>query len=481
VLEVDNGAAGQWGALKLGVRDAGTTTVTDGLTLGHQSTGTPAAGLGAGILFNINDSTTADVNAGESQVLWTTATHSSNVSDWVLRLDNGSTTLAEAFRIKGAGTIATKTQAAAPSSPVEGWIYTDSVTHKPYYYNGTSWLDLSVGAVAANFTGHGDSAYTILSTDRMVYTTATLTAIRIWTLPLANSITAGQSVTVFDAFKGTTSTNYIQVLRSGSDTLVNNGGGGSSTNVSGAGNGIILVSDGVSKWYIQPILPENSASNQGRFVTPLNAADVGWSVWALPVAGGAGVGQVITSNGATSANWSTATYPLTGGAAGNAITSDGTNFSSTDIGAWTILKVITSDATTTGQVFVDVTGLRSATLLASTKYEIEAVLQVATTADATGTQYAIDGGGSGTVATTFAQVSGNSSGANTSQTTSYNTIDSANGATFLTYASGEGVVVIKGFITTRGTAPATIGIQHLKVTSGTSTVRVGSVLKFRKA
>jgi hypothetical protein len=105
VAELNNGSAGQWASLLLGVRDSGTTTVTNGLTIGHQSTGTPAAGLGAAVHFNLNDTTTADVNAGDLQVLWTTATHAAPVSDFVVKLDNGSTTPAEAFRVVGSGGI----------------------------------------------------------------------------------------------------------------------------------------------------------------------------------------------------------------------------------------------------------------------------------------------------------------------------------------------------------------------------------------
>jgi hypothetical protein len=38
--------------------------------------------------------------------------------------------------------------ASAPGSPVEGMIYFDSVTHKPYTYNGSGWDDLTGGGVA---------------------------------------------------------------------------------------------------------------------------------------------------------------------------------------------------------------------------------------------------------------------------------------------------------------------------------------------
>jgi hypothetical protein len=94
VAAVSNGTAGQWGSLLVGTRDAGTTTVTNGLTIGHQSTGTPAAGLGSAVLFNINSSTTADQAAAQLKAVWQTSTHASRVA-WASLATNavGTTTL----------------------------------------------------------------------------------------------------------------------------------------------------------------------------------------------------------------------------------------------------------------------------------------------------------------------------------------------------------------------------------------------------
>lgn len=103
ILEITNSTAGQWGSLLVGVRDAGTTTTTNGLTIGHQSTGTPAAGLGSAVLFNINSSTTADQNAAQISALWTDATHATRTADVVVKTVNSAAALAEAVRITGAG------------------------------------------------------------------------------------------------------------------------------------------------------------------------------------------------------------------------------------------------------------------------------------------------------------------------------------------------------------------------------------------
>jgi hypothetical protein len=70
-----------------------------------------------------------------------------------------------------------------------------------------------------SFTGHGDSIYTILATDRTVGTNAAFTASRTWTLPAANAVNPGQEIVVAD-YQGTvTGTNTLVVSRAGSDTI----------------------------------------------------------------------------------------------------------------------------------------------------------------------------------------------------------------------------------------------------------------------
>jgi hypothetical protein len=107
----------------------------------------------------------------------------------------------------------------------------------------------SAGLNIDQYTSHGDSIYTILSTDRTVGTNATFTAPRIWTLPAANSINAGQTIGVADFAAGVTSTNTLTVQRAGSDTI---SGGTTSTTavIATAGGRLDFRSDGVSKWSV---------------------------------------------------------------------------------------------------------------------------------------------------------------------------------------------------------------------------------------
>lgn len=60
--------------------DAVTNAITDIATLGHNSSGTPAANFGTGLLFQGESSTTADQSMGRLAWLWATATHASRLS-----------------------------------------------------------------------------------------------------------------------------------------------------------------------------------------------------------------------------------------------------------------------------------------------------------------------------------------------------------------------------------------------------------------
>lgn len=82
----------------------GTTAAIDNLVgITHNSTGTPAAGFGTGILILGETSTTPDRNMGAENYTWTTATEASQVSKYALQLVNGNNTLADVFSVTGAG------------------------------------------------------------------------------------------------------------------------------------------------------------------------------------------------------------------------------------------------------------------------------------------------------------------------------------------------------------------------------------------
>jgi len=112
-------------------------------------------------------------------------------------------------------------------------------------------------------TSTGDANYTILSTDRMIYHTA-LTAARTDTLPLANSVNAGQQFIIND-FRGVVgATNTITLQRSGSDTINGITSLVAINSQFGAG---IFWSDGISRWTFFP----QSSGGGGGTVTNISS------------------------------------------------------------------------------------------------------------------------------------------------------------------------------------------------------------------
>lgn len=147
------------------------------------------------------------------------------------------------------------------------------------------------------------------------------------------------------------------------------------------------------------------------------------------------------------------------------------------IAAWdSIATVATADATTTGQTLVDITGLTAAVLAAST-YEFEAVLKVVASADTNGMKVGI--AVTQTPVTVAAIVQGNTA-TTTAITEAIIAAATANATLLNTSSAGIGLIVVKGQIVTHATLAGVLSLQHLKGTSGTSTVKIGSTLKVRK-
>jgi len=86
---------------------------------------------------------------------------------------------------------------------------------------------------------------TIVATDRYVAQTGTMSAPRTFTLPLANSVNAGQPLYIIDESGTVTSTNTLSIARAGADTINNSA---SSIVIRSAYGRAVLYSDGTSKW-----------------------------------------------------------------------------------------------------------------------------------------------------------------------------------------------------------------------------------------
>lgn len=142
-------------------------------------------------------------------------------------------------------------------------------------------LDQLVFPPAGSRTPRGDADYTVLTTDRFVGLTATLTAGRAWTLPAASAVPGGTAIVFADEAGGLSSANPITITRAGSDTI-----NGATTFVLGTARmGVTLVSDGISKWTVALVGTASlvdgvlSADTAGRakmadgFLTTTKAAD----------------------------------------------------------------------------------------------------------------------------------------------------------------------------------------------------------------
>lgn len=86
------------------LNSAATNAVTNVLTIGHDTSGTAANGFGAGQLFALESSTTAEQSAARIQAIWNDATHATRKADLVLTAYD--TAEREGLRIRGNGSAA---------------------------------------------------------------------------------------------------------------------------------------------------------------------------------------------------------------------------------------------------------------------------------------------------------------------------------------------------------------------------------------
>lgn len=75
--------------------DAGTNTIVNVASITHNSSGTPVATFGAAYRIGLQDSTTADQDAGRVTASWTTATHATRSSQVTIQAVDQATSLAD--------------------------------------------------------------------------------------------------------------------------------------------------------------------------------------------------------------------------------------------------------------------------------------------------------------------------------------------------------------------------------------------------
>lgn len=87
-----------------------TNTIGTVQTLGHNSSGTPAAGFGSGLLWTLKSSTTADQTAAQIYTSWSTATHASRTSKIALQNVTNAGALTDRIAIDGTAITLTGSQ-----------------------------------------------------------------------------------------------------------------------------------------------------------------------------------------------------------------------------------------------------------------------------------------------------------------------------------------------------------------------------------
>jgi hypothetical protein len=138
-----------------------------------------------------------------------------------------------------------------------------------------------------------------------------------------------------------------------------------------------------------------------------------------------------------------------------------------------IARVTGSNVAYTGQTLQDITGLTLA-LPASTTWLFESLLSASTTAVTTGIKYAVAFSGAG--ATIEGGIVGSSNATTATTAERINALATATVNAFLLGSAQTGILKIQGILVVSTTA-GNLTIQHLKVTSGTSTVFINSFLK----
>jgi hypothetical protein len=120
-------------------------------------------------------------------------------------------------------------------------------------------------------TAKGDTAYTILSTDRVVRLTTAFSTSRTFTLPAASGFIATKRLEIVDPVGAVSSTNTLILARAGSDTIETGAAAGATSyTVAAPRQRIILISDGTSKWFLlhEPGYAEVTWTPTAALVTP---------------------------------------------------------------------------------------------------------------------------------------------------------------------------------------------------------------------
>lgn len=351
----------------------------------------------------------------------------------------------------------TQTQRDAIISPATGLMIYNTSTNTFNFYNGTGWTALTSG------TAGTVSSVTSADANATVATTTTTPVITIVSAPKLQTARTINGV----SFDGTANI----TVPSGNLT----------GDVTSSGNATTLatVNSNLGTWNNVTVNARGlvTAGSNTTYTTPSDNLSVFSATTSAQLAGvlsdETGTGSAVFSASPTFTG--TPTLP-----SGTIATTQAFGDASTKIATTAFVdaetpmyaKVTGSNATTTGTSLTNITGL-SITLAANTVYEFFANLSVASNSTA-GTKYGVN------YSTTGATVEANYVGTSTATASVAGRISALNTATGVLMAvAADGTVHISGVITT-GANTGNLTIQHLKFTSGTSTVYTNSFLKVIK-
>lgn len=109
-----------------------------------------------------------------------------------------------------------------------------------------------------------DAAYSILASDKIVAQTGTMSASRIFTLPEASTVEAGEEITVIDESGSVSSVNSIVIQRSSADTI----DGLTQVAITQPYGVVKLVCNGVDSWQILQLQKVVNSSNENLVIDP---------------------------------------------------------------------------------------------------------------------------------------------------------------------------------------------------------------------
>ena len=148
------------GAATHAPRDAVTNTITPALTIGHNTSGTPAAGYGVSLVVKLENPSFEDVEVGRDVWLWHTEIDASRKPDRVFYLrDAGGER--EIWRQRADGSVgAFSFFGATPQAQSTGWAVTNPSTRKTFDTTTVTVSELAevVGTMIAFLIARGDFA-----------------------------------------------------------------------------------------------------------------------------------------------------------------------------------------------------------------------------------------------------------------------------------------------------------------------------------